>query len=88
MDKKIAGLKIPYFIIACVIIVISFIFDVLPNGMVGAFLFLIVFGELLNLIGNHTPIIKTYLGGGAIVSIFVGAAITYYNGYQLNPSKV
>ena len=78
MDKKIAGLKIPYFIIACVIIVISFIFDVLPNGMVGAFLFLIVFGELLNLIGNHTPIIKTYLGGGAIVSIFVGAAITYY----------
>ena len=51
MDKKIAGLKIPYFIIACVIIVISFIFDVLPSGMVGAFLFLIVFGELLNLIG-------------------------------------
>lgn len=78
MDKKIAGLKIPYFIIACVVIIVSFIFDVLPKGMVGAFLFLIVFGELLNLIGNHTPIIKTYLGGGAIVSIFLGAAITYY----------
>ncbi len=78
MDKKIAGLKIPYFIIACAIIIVSFVFDVLPKGMVGAFLFLMVFGELLNLIGNNTPIVKTYLGGGAIVSIFIGAAITYY----------
>lgn len=78
MKNKILGLKIPYFLLVCVIIIVASIFNVLPKGMVGAFLFLIVFGELLNLLGNNAPIIKTYLGGGAIVSIFIGAAITYY----------
>lgn len=78
MKNKILGLKIPYFLLVCVIIIVASTFNVLPKGMVGAFLFLIVFGELLNLLGNNAPIIKTYLGGGAIVSIFIGAAITYY----------
>ena len=33
----------------------------------GAFLFLMVFGELLNIVGNKMPIVKTFLGGGAII---------------------
>ncbi len=49
-----------------------------PTGMVGAFLFLMIFGDLLNTLGNVTPVVKTFLGGGAIVSIFGGAAIVYW----------
>ncbi len=42
-------------------------------------MFLMVFGELLNLIGNVTPFVKTYLGGGAIVCIFGGSALVYWH---------
>lgn len=78
MDYKIAGLKLPLFILVAAITLVAMYMGVLPTGMVGAFLFLIIFGELLNLTGDHTPIIKTYLGGGAIVSIFGGAALVYF----------
>ena len=49
----------------------------LPGGMLGAFLVMMVFGGLFNLIGNNTPIVKTYLGGGAIVCIFASAILVY-----------
>ncbi|MDO4594447.1 MAG: 2-hydroxycarboxylate transporter family protein [Tissierellia bacterium] len=84
-EFKIAGLKMPIYITLCAIIILTSYLGVMPTGMVGAFLFLIVFGELLNLLGNKLPIIKTYLGGGAIVSIFGGAAIVYF---KLFPTEV
>ena len=49
----------------------------LPGGMLGALLVMMIFGGLFNLIGNHTPIVKTYLGGGAIVCIFASAILVY-----------
>ncbi|MDO5714682.1 MAG: 2-hydroxycarboxylate transporter family protein [Tissierellia bacterium] len=78
-EIRIAGLRLPIYAILLIITIIAMFLDVLPGGMVGAFLFLIIFGELLNLLGNKLPIIKTYLGGGAIVSIFGGAALVYFN---------
>ncbi len=39
---------------------------------------MMVLGAILNLIGNKTPIVKTYLGGGAIVVIFGSAALFTY----------
>ncbi len=80
MNKiKIAGLDLKWFIIIAVIVVAGCALNVLPTGMVGAFLFLMIFGALLNEIGNVTPFVKTFLGGGAIVCIFGGAALTYWN---------
>ena len=76
-DIKIMGIDLKMFIVIAVIIIASCALGVLPDGMVGAFLFLMVFGALLNQIGNVTPIIKTFLGGGAIVCIFGGAALVY-----------
>ena len=72
---KIAGLDLKWFIIISAVIIAGCALGAFPAGMVGAFLFLMVFGELLNLIGNVTPFVKTYLGGGAIVCIFGGAVI-------------
>lgn len=78
-DFKLAGLKMPFFIMAFVISVIAIFTNTLPKGMVGAFFILLIFGELFNLIGNKTPIINTFFGGGAIICIFGGAAIVYFN---------
>ena len=52
---------------------------VLPAGMAGCFVFMIVVGDILAWIGDHTPIIKDYLGGGAIVVIFGSALLVYFN---------
>ena len=76
-DIKVMGFDLKMFIIIAAVIIASCALGVLPEGMVGAFLFLMVFGALLNQIGNVTPIIKTFLGGGAIVCIFGGSALVY-----------
>ncbi len=74
---EIMGIDMKMFLVIAIVILASCALGVLPGGMVGAFLFLMVFGALLNQIGNVTPIIKTFLGGGAIVCIFGGAALVY-----------
>ena len=78
-DLKIMGIDVKVFAIIAVITAIACALGVLPSGMIGAFLFLMIFGELLNIIGNNAPIIKTFLGGGAIVCIFGGAALVYWH---------
>lgn len=78
-DFKIGGIKLPIYAVAFIVCMIGVYTEKLPNGMIGAFLFLIVLGELFNLIGNKTPIINSYFGGGAIVCIFGGAALCYYH---------
>ena len=76
---KIMGLDLKWFIAIALVIIIGCAFGAFPTGMVGAFLFLMVFGALLNMLGNVTPIIKSFLGGGSIVCIFVGAALVYWH---------
>ena len=82
---KIAGLDLKWFLIISAVIIVGCAMGAFPSGMVGAFLFLMVFGELLNLIGNVTPFVKTYLGGGAIVCIFGGAALIKRLGLDIHP---
>lgn len=77
-DIKIAGLSLPLFIVVALVTIIAVVTGVLPQNMIGAIVVLVVFGELLNLIGNNLPIIKTYFGGGPILVIFGGAALVYY----------
>ena len=66
------------FAICAVVVVVAAYIGVLPKGMAGCFAFMIVLGTVFNEIGNHTPIIKDYLGGGAIVIIFGSAALNYF----------
>lgn len=76
-NLRLAGLKLPIFGLVLILSIISIYTNTLPKGMVGAFFILLIFGELFNLIGNKTPIINTFFGGGAIICIFGGAAIVY-----------
>jgi CCS family citrate carrier protein len=52
---------------------------VLPKGMIGAYAVMMIIGAILNEIGTHLPIVRSYLGGGPIVIIFGSAALATYN---------
>ena len=72
--------NLPWYIFAIfgAVVVLAAYMGVLPQGMAGCFAFMIVLGTILGKIGDNTPIIKDYLGGGAIVIIFGSAALNYF----------
>lgn len=75
---KIMGISLPLFGIITAVVLIATYMGVLPKGMIGAFPLMMVVGAVLNELGNRTPIIKDYLGGGPIVVIFGSAALVTY----------
>ena len=77
-DRGILGLSWPLYFVIFAVLIIAMALGVLPSGLIGAFLFLLIVGELLNFLGNNIPIVNTYLGGGAVVAIFGGAALVYF----------
>lgn len=72
--------NLPWYLFAifAVVVLIATYMGVLPAGMAGCFAVMIVIGTIFNEIGDHTPIVKSYLGGGAIVIIFGSAALNYF----------
>ncbi|KHF39495.1 citrate:sodium symporter [Halalkalibacter okhensis] len=76
---KIMGLPILWFAIFLVTTIVTVYTGTLPTGMIGSLLVMVVFGEALGWLGDRLPIIKSYLGGGAIVAIF-GSAYMVYSG--------
>ncbi|ETA80760.1 2-hydroxycarboxylate transporter family protein [Youngiibacter fragilis] len=78
-DYKIMGINLPVYLGLLAVLIVAIVMDVLPAGMIGAFAFMMIIGALLDVIGNNTPIIKTYFGGGPIVVIFGSAALVYFN---------
>lgn len=75
---KLMGLSIPVLIVVAMVIAIATYMGKLPKGMIGALPIMMLIGGLLNELGNRTPIIKDYLGGGPIVIIFGSAALMTY----------
>jgi len=72
------NLPLPIFLIITAVTILATYLGVLPVNMTGCFLFMIVLGTILGWIGDHTPIIKDFLGGGAIVCIFGSALLVYF----------
>lgn len=71
------GIGLPIYLLITAVVTAAMPTGWLPSGMLGALLVMMVFGGLFNIIGNNFPIVKTYLGGGAIVCIFASAALVY-----------
>lgn len=69
----ILGLPIPLYLGVLILVTICMYMDCLPAGIVGGMIALMVFGEGLNYLGNHIPIVKVYLGGSVVC--IIGAAI-------------
>ena len=67
------------FALSALIILFATIQNKMPSGMIGAVGIMAVIGYLLNLIGNKTPIVNQYFGGGAIVVIF-GSSYIFHSG--------
>lgn len=78
-EKRILGVSWPIFFVLAAVLLVAVYLEVLPMGLIGAIFFMLVVGELLNFIGNKVPIVNTYFGGGAVVAIFGGAALVYFN---------
>ncbi|WP_051569381.1 2-hydroxycarboxylate transporter family protein [Alkaliphilus transvaalensis] len=76
---KIMGISLPLFALLTAVILAATYMEVLPKGMIGAFALMMVIGAILNEIGSRLPIVKDYLGGGALVIIFGSAALVTYN---------
>ena len=76
-NVQIYSISLPLYLMIFAAIFIAMLLGWLPSGMLGAFMVMMVFGGLFNYAGNHLPIIKTYLGGGAIVCIFASAILVY-----------
>ena len=76
---KLFNLPWYYFATFAAVVLAATYMGVLPTGMAGCFAFMIVLGTILNEIGERTPIIRSYLGGGAIVVIFGSALLNYFN---------
>ena len=62
--KPLTFFNLPWyiFLIIAVIVFGATYLGVLPLGMTGCFAFMIVLGAIFSWIGDHTPIIKSYLG--------------------------
>ena len=76
---KLFNLPWYYFAVFAVVILLATYTGNLPKGMSGCFAFMIVLGTILYEIGEKTPIIRSYLGGGAIVVLFGTALLNYFN---------
>lgn len=77
-NHKILGMSLPLFFIVTAVVAIAIAWNKIPGGMIGALLVMMVIGEILNLIGDNMPFVKTFLGGGPIVIIFTSSALVYY----------
>ncbi|NRB54638.1 MAG: 2-hydroxycarboxylate transporter family protein [Salinicola sp.] len=77
LSTPIFGIPFPLFAIATGVLVVSMATDTIPTGMIGALLVMMILGELMGFIGDRLPIVKSYLGGGAILAIFGAAALVY-----------
>ncbi|MDR1677391.1 MAG: 2-hydroxycarboxylate transporter family protein [Deltaproteobacteria bacterium] len=73
------GMPWYYFAIFSLAVLTATYLGKLPAGMIGAFPLMIVLGTYFNLVGDKTPFINTFLGGGAIVIIFGSAALATFN---------
>ncbi len=74
---KIFNIPIVWFLIFSAVTLVSLYTGNLPGGMIGSLLVMIVLGELFGWVGDRTPIVKTFLGGGAIIAIFGSAFMVY-----------
>jgi len=75
---KIMGMNVGIFAVLSAVTLAAVYMGALPKGMVGALPLMMIVGAVLNELGNRTPLVKDYLGGGPIVIIFASAALVTY----------
>ena len=77
-EIKIMGMSLPMYLIVAVIVLFAAETGILPTNMVGALAVMMILGSVLNLLGNKIPVIRSYLGGGAVFCIFASSALATF----------
>lgn len=77
-EIKIMGLSLPVYFIAALIILFAAETEILPANMVGALAIMLILGSIFHLLGSNIPIIRSYLGGGAVFCIFASSALATF----------
>ncbi|MDR2522515.1 MAG: 2-hydroxycarboxylate transporter family protein [Synergistaceae bacterium] len=85
---RIYGIPWQVFLIFSAVLLIAVYLEKLPKGMVGAFPLMIFLGAVFGMIGDNTPIIRSFLGGGAIVCIFGAAALNTFKIFPESAVKI
>ncbi|PSV49613.1 2-hydroxycarboxylate transporter family protein [Photobacterium indicum] len=67
------------FALSAAVILFATIQNKMPPGIIGAIGVMTVVGYILNVLGNKTPIVSQFFGGGAIVIIF-GSSYIFHSG--------
>lgn len=68
-----------YFFPLAAVTLLGVALDASPKGFLGGFFVCTILGLILDKIGEITPVVNTYLGGGPIVTLFASAAIMYFD---------
>lgn len=74
----IMGMSLPVYLLAAAMILFAAAQGILPQNMVGVLAIMMILGSALNLLGNKLPVIRSYLGGGAVFCIFVSSAMATF----------
>lgn len=75
---KLLGMDPPVFLVLLVVVLLAMYFNFLPKSLAGQLPLLLVLGEAFRFVGDRTPIVKDYLGGGSVVVLFGCAALVMY----------
>lgn len=75
---KLLGMDPPVFMVLLVVVLLAMYFNFLPASLAGQLPLLLVLGEAFRFVGDRTPIVKDYLGGGSVVVLFGCAALVMY----------
>lgn len=78
LGLRLSGMSLPVYLLLSALILFAAVREILPANMVGALAIMMVLGSLFNLIGSKTPIIRSYLGGGAVFCIFASSALATF----------
>lgn len=75
---RLYGLDLATFTAFALIVAVCAWLGALPEGMTGALAVCIVLTAIFKYAGDHLPIIKDYLGGGAFVCVFGSSALVMF----------
>lgn len=74
----IMGMSFPVYLLTSAVVLFAAKQELLPENMVGALAVMMVLGSAFNFFGNKIPIIRSYLGGGAVFCIFASSAVATF----------
>lgn len=77
LEFKIFGMPLPLYAFALITLILSHIYDTLPNDMVGGFAVMFIIGAIFGEMGKRLPIFNKYIGGAPVMIFLVAAYFVY-----------